>query len=320
MSALLLVSVVYDVVFFVMCRVYSWCDPAINSPIPFDSVKKAAAAVNGGAWHQAGAAVVAHLRLGVRGLLPFFLLLMAIDIGYGWINLSLHVAAVAFPGLRSFASQLPYRALHSPWAAASMREYWGFRWQQCSCFYFENLGYPAVDKLLPHAAPLALRAGLHAAAAFLMSTLTHEYMNWAVYGYFSGCYFVFFALHCVTAVGEGVLPAIAGPTLQKLGLTTRSQRTGHSSSAVRAGMHRTTAGPFGARAWSVVGWALKRCWVWAVLVVSSPWFFEPMRAGGFYSSSAYYPFGKPLTPRLLGWLTAQEYGQLECAVDSFTAS
>lgn len=320
LSALLLVSVVYDVVFFVMCRVNNWCDPAINSPVPFDSIRKAAAATNGGLWQQAGAAVAAYLMLGARGLLPFFLLLMAIDIGYGWINLSVHVAALASPGMRSFASQLPFHALHSPWAAASMREYWGFRWQQCSRFHFEHVGYPAVDKLLPNAVPLALRAGLHAAAAFFMSALTHEYMNWAVYGYFSGYYFVFFALHCLAAVGEVLLPAIAGPFLQKTRLAARPVRASgtDTGSAVGAGMHQTAAGP--GRVWCVLVWVLKRCWVWAVLVITSPCFFEPMKAGGFYCRSAYYPFGKPLTPRLLAWLTAQEYGQLGRALDSFTAS
>jgi hypothetical protein len=319
LTALLLVGLVYDAVFVVMCRVNPWCDPAIDPPAPFESVSKAAAAAaDGGVWKQAGAAVLAYVELGARGFLPFYLLLMAIDIGYGWIDLALHVAAVASPGLRLFASQLPYHAMHSPWAAASLRDYWGFRWQQCSRFHFEHLGYPAVDKLLPNAAPLALRAGLHAAAAFCMSALTHEYMNWAVYGYFSGCYFVFFALHCLAAVVEGLWPSMSGLFLRKLGLATRPATGADTGSANGPGKQHTAAGPGSVR--NVLVWVLKRCWVWAVLVVSSPWFFEPMRAGGFYSCSAYYPFWKPLTPRLLPWLTAQEYQPLGYARGGFTTS
>lgn len=53
---------------------------------------------------------------------------------------------------------------------------------------------------------------------------------------------------------------------------------------------------------------LKHVRVWGVLVLAAPLLFEPMRAGGFYSTAAYHPCGAPLTPMLLSWLAARTKG------------
>lgn len=343
-DALLRVSVIYDVTFFVLCKVNpSWCDPVISTSMgAFASVHKAAAAAAGkGALVRAFVQIAAYLRLCLRCFAPFLLLILAIDIGYCWINLAVHVAATVLPEPRPFARQLPYHALQRPWAALSLRDYWGFRWQQFARFYFEHLGYPVVNMLLPHTAHPALRASLHTAAAFLITALTHEYMNWAAFGSYSGSYFLFFGVHCLAVLTEGWSSFVIGPVVRKVWQARRVQPNaqGHAQAGGQAGSVGQAEGQAGrvGQARGQVGPAkgqsvrverrkallvklLQHTWVWSVLVLASPMFFEPMRAGGFFSVGAYYPFGKPLVPRLLAWLGAQEYGQLAFASDWLEAA
>lgn len=232
---------------------------------------------------------------------------------------------------RPFARQLPYHALIRPWAAPSLREYWGVRWQQFSRFHFEHLGYPTVDKLLPTAAPPALRAMLHMVAAFGMTALTHTYMNSAAYGNYTSSYFACFGVHCLALLVESWSSFVIVPVLQKVFKARQShsprapggdsdpaaaeEHVPHSSTVVKpvTSVHRHMYDPLWVRVRGHV-------WVWSVLTLACPMFFEPMRAGGFYSRAAYHPFGRPLFPRLLSWLAAQEYGQLGFASDWLEAA
>jgi hypothetical protein len=319
----------YDVMFWVLCVAHpQWCDAATCSVPAFGSIHTAAAAAAGkGAAHVAMAKVAAYLRICMQGNLPFFLLLLGIDIGYLWIKLAVHVVATAFPEARPFARQLPNHALIRPWAAPSLREYWGVRWQQFSRFHFEHLGYPTVDKLLPASAPPALRAMLHMVAAFGMTALTHTYMNSAAFGSYTSSYYVCFGVHCLALLVESWASFVIVPVLQKAfkARQSHSHRAPGGDSDPAAAEHV----PHGSTVVNPVTlvhrhegydplWlrVLGHVWVWGVLVLASPMFFEPMRAGGFYSRAAYHPFDRPLFPRLLSWLAAQEYGQLSFAADS----
>lgn len=325
-DVLLRLSLLYDVIFIVFRKTNpTWCDSSSNARA-FASVHAAAAAAAGrGFLHVSFAKLVAYLQLCVRGFLPFSLLILAIDIGYCCINLSVNLAAAVVPQLRSFAVQLPYHAVQSPWAASSLKDYWGFRWQQFHRFYFERLGYPAVDALLPAGTHVAVRISLRTAAAFFMTGLTHEYINWAAFGNFSGCYFAFFGLHCLAVLLEGWGMLVIVPALHKI---MRARRTAVESGSRGAESFSELVAKSGSMSVERISRSgndvlvrlLKPAWVWSVLVLASPLFFEPMRAGGFYSRAAYHPFGKPVVPRLLSWLGAQEYAQLGFAADGFAAA
>jgi hypothetical protein len=318
----------YDVIFWVSCTTNpEWCDAATCNIPAFGSIRTAAAAAAGkGAVHIAVAKVAAYLRLCMQGWCPFMLLILGIDIGYLWIKLAVHVVATAFPDARQFARQLPNHALQRPWAAPSLRDYWGVRWQQFSRFHFEHLGYPTVDKLLPTAAPAALRAMLHTVAAFGMTALTHTYMNSAAFGSYTSSYFVFFGVHCLALLVEGWSSFVVVPVLQKVSRARHSHsHTAPGGDSDPVAPEHVSPGSTAAKPVTLVNrhggndplWVrvLGHVWVWSVLVLASPMFFEPMRAGGFYSRAAYHPFGRPLFPRLLSWLAAQEYGQLSFASD-----
>jgi hypothetical protein len=171
---------------------------------------------------------------------------------------------------------------------------------------------------------------MRTAAAFFMTGLTHEYMNWAAFGNFSGWYSAFFGLHCLAMLVEGWCTFVIAPALRKI-LNARHAAIEPSAGSSRGteNASRLAAQDGNASVARIRGEnfpsdavvrVLKHCWVWVVLVLGSPLFFEPMRAGGFYSHAAYHPFGKPVMPRLLSWLGAQEYAQLGFAADGFATA
>lgn len=230
-------SLLYDVAFYVLCHVSSFCDPG-NSPGVLQSVRSAAGASTGGFWHRLAVSAAAYVRLCPTAFIAALPMGLQLDLVYCWLNLALHVAAFVLPQLRGFCAQLPYDAFCSPWKAATLGELWGRVRHQFLRYHFESLGYTAVSKLLDNAAPRAVVACMRGVAAFFMSAVTHEYMTWAAYGTLTGCYMAFFGVHYFAVIVEAVWLHVVGPALQE-------------------------PLPLGLR-------LLGRCWVWAVGFFDSP--------------------------------------------------
>ena len=54
---------------------------------------------------------------------------------------------------------------------------------------------------------------------------------------------------------------------------------------------------------------LRRVWTYAVFVLSTPLFIEPLRAAGFYGHAAFLPLGVHVTPSVVKWVALQLHGQ-----------
>jgi hypothetical protein len=184
-----------------------------------------------------------------------------------------------------------------------------------------------MDRLLPNGKAVSpgMRWSMHTVAAFLMSGIMHEYLTWAAFGTVTGWYMAFFGLHCAALLLE-----TWGPMLLKLASNTFLQYKGHvtkdmqdagdckASPAVKAKAPARAGSSAGKAPPLMPVWA-KRAWTLAVMLLLSPLFVEPYRAGGYFAKHAYYPFGVPLTAHVVGWAQQQLYPQFEFADISLAA-
>lgn len=285
---LLMICMLYDLVQYTLCSVSGMCDVSTGST---NSAKLFAPMLGAPgatavpvAWflrvQRIGFEAVVYLQLCVFSVVAALLMGLMVEIEYHCILLSLSILAFKSPGACQFASKLPRHAFNKPWASVTLTELWAFRWHQFLRFYFEGLGYSAADALMPKgaAASPGLRASLHLAAAFCMSGLTHEYLIWGAFGRVTGYYMAFFGVHCLGVLLEGWAAGVV----------------------------------------NVRSTAVKRCWTWAVCVLSAPLFFAPLRAAGVYSRCPFNPFGVANAPAAVGWLERlprQVEGQLGFAAD-----
>jgi hypothetical protein len=176
-----------------------------------------------------------------------------------------------------------------------------------------------MDKLLPKALGKAVSPGvrwsMHTVAAFFMSGIMHEYLTWAAFGTVTGWYMAFFGLHCAA-----VLLETWGPLLLKLAsqafLQQKQHASEHKQGAGDCKASPAIKGQASARASSsarkpsplMPAWA-KRAWTLTDMLLLSPLFVEPYRAGGYFAERAFYPFGVPVTARVVGWAQQQLYSQ-----------
>lgn len=191
------------------------------------------------------------------------------DLIYCLVRLIMAVGAFKFPAVRRLVADMPKRAFNWPIAAGTVGELWGYRWHQFLRFYFESLGYGAVEALLAvlpkplqvHGkVQLALRHIMRCVAVFLMSGLLHEYLTWAVFGRITGQYLLFFMINCAAVLLEHL-----------------------------------QAGPRGAK---LPAWVL-RVWTLGLFILLGPMFVEPYRDGGFFDQRAFHLLGAPLVRQLL---------------------
>lgn len=278
-EALLLASMLHDVGLYLLCGLTCMCDGGSSS-------------ISGGGGGASSpcfrviisAPQVSYMQKCLFGLPAALLLAAQLDLVYAWIVLVLKVFAVFVPDARNFVAQLPKHAFNGPLAASSVAEFWGLRWHQLLRWYFEGMGYAAADALYAVAAralqlksaeaPHAVRLVLHSFAAFLFSGVLHEYVPWALGQAVRGNYVLFFLIHWLTVLMEmAVAAAFAGV-------------------AVTPTVSRALA-------------MFKRCWTWAVCLLTAPLFVEQLRSAGFYSTCALHPFGGvPLTPRIVERVSA----------------
>lgn len=178
-----------------------------------------------------------------------------------------------------------------------------------------------MDKLLPKGKAVSpgMRWSMHTVAAFFMSGIMHEYLTWAAFGTVTGWYMAFFGLHCAALLLE-----TWGPVLLRVASHTflqhkeRVPKDKQDAGDCKASPAVSAKAP--ARASSSVRkppalmpvWA-KRAWTLTVMLLLSPLFVEPYRAGGYFADRAFYPFGVPVTARVVAWAQQQLYPQFEFA-------
>lgn len=281
LEAVVKVSLWYDLTFYILCSVSNFCDPANSGTALFGSIRKATAAAAGGSFVQRlGPGAAAYLPLCLYSILAAAPMGMQLNLVYCWVDLVLHVAAGAVPQLRQYCAELPFSAFNRPWATTSLKELWGIRWHQFLRFYYEGLGYATVDKILwlwrEDGRVASLRSIMRGASAFFISAITHEYVTWAAYGAFTGCYMAFFGLQFVAVMVEGAFVSAVAPHLPAI-LQRYSKLFG-------------------------------RIYGWTVCGLMAPLFFEPFRVTGFYSRCAIHPFGTSLTAKAVSWLQAAARG------------
>lgn len=196
-------------------------------------------------------------------------------------------------------------------------------------FYFEGMGYAAVNHLLPKGKAVSpgMRSSMHTVAAFSMSAIMHEYLTWAAFGTVTGCYLAFFGLHCVAVLLEGWAPFMCKAAVTAVrrqhqpSATSTYSRTSQDAvdtsltpaeaPASSTGNPKLAAGTTTAsKSASMASRWTKRVWAVAVMVLLSPLFVEPYRAAGYFDERAWHPFGAPVTPLVLNWAQQHLHAQL----------
>lgn len=155
----------------------------------------------------------------------------------------------------------------------------------------------------------ALHASLRTVATFVISGLTHEYLTWGTFGQFTGCYMAFFGLHCAGVLMEQLESGARVPAAGATG-----PRCNHCDGRQCANAKKSKYGRLRVRQEYGMGRLLLMCcWTWAVCFLSTPLFFEPLRAAGVYNRCAFQPFGVAVTSMVVRWLAQQTGSQLAFA-------
>jgi len=311
LATLLMVLLVYDVGMYSLCSLsHGMCDGGSYAGGTSNNTSESPTSEPG--MRQQ----VSYLAKCTFAFPAGVLLTYHMDIAYCIIRLSIILGAFHWPSMRYWAEQSPARAFKWPVAAGSVTELWGFRWHQFLRFYFEGLGYAAVDKLLPQgkAHSTALRTGMRVVAAFVMSGVLHEYLTWAVFGRITGWYMAFFGVNCAAVLLEYLGPAVMAASRQpwqrlySLWLEGKSEPILQASVAMPS-THTLAEGRLkpGKHAHQPASLAnpysytlMKRVWALAFFFVATPMFVEPYRAAGFFGHRAFHLLGAPLTPQVLG--------------------
>lgn len=246
------------------------------------------------------------------------LLPLQMDVMFCFLRSGLFAAALIWPALGAYARQLPAHAFNWPMASRSISELWSARWHGFLRFYFEQLGYTAVDKLLPKgkAVPPALRSSLHTVSAFVISGLMHEVLTWAAFGTITGLYMLYFGLRCAAVLLEGWGPLLLRAAMQLVLKRKRQAPSCHAacqqgaSSTPKHGSKKPSIGPILPR------W-VQHAWSTAVMLLLAPLFVEPYRAAGYFAERAWHPFGVSVTGCIMEWVqqhhTALGYQSLHVA-------
>lgn len=179
-------------------------------------------------------------------------------------------------------------------------------------FYFQSLGYalsdavtaPLLHLLSPGlsqrpAAAKTLQSISRTLGVFAFSGLLHEYLTLAAFGSAGGSYMVFFMLHGLLVVGEG----LAGKLIiaSRTSAVTRRLRQGQFAAGTGE-RHGRTAWQGGPRRGSaVVKTWLGRLYTIGVTAALGPLFVEPYRAAGYFRTS-FHAFGVPVAASIAGRL------------------
>lgn len=311
LATLLMVYLVYDVGMHTLCSLSNgMCDVGSYAGSTSNNTAEALTAESAPGMTQQ----VSYLAKCAFAFPAGILLTFHMDFAYCIIRLFIILGAFRWPTMRYWAEHSPPRAFKWPVAAGSVTELWGFRWHQFLRFYFEGLGYAAVDRLLPQGKvhSTALRTGMRVVAAFVMSGVLHEYLTWAVFGRITGWYLAFFGINCAAVLLEYLGPAFMAASWQlqrlySLCLGGNTEPVLQASANADMLSARATGERPSKPACQPVNLAnpysytfLKRVWALAFFFLATPMFVESYRAAGFFGFRAFHPLGAPLTPQVLG--------------------